>query len=102
MSTIEGEVPITYAILSSIAGVEYYFLSLTRLSAVYTLEMVFSWLSVIELGSLLSPAGCSPLCLLIPFPLPMMCSMWIVPTMPLELLQSGLSELLLCFKEASF
>lgn len=102
MSTIEGEVPTYYVMLSSIVDVEYYFLLLTMLPATYSLETVFSWLSVIELGSLLSPAGCIPLCFLIPFSLPMMCSTWIVPTMTLELLQSDLSELLLCFKEAAF
>lgn len=31
-----------------------------------------------------------------------MCSTWIALTMPLELLQRGLSEVFLCFKEAAF
>ena len=67
-STTEGEVPVYYVMLSSIAGVKWCFLSLAELSATYSWEIVFGWMSAIELGSQLSPAGCSPLCFLIPFP----------------------------------
>lgn len=51
VSTLEGEVSIYYAMLSSTAGVEWYFLSFIRLSAMYSLEMVFAGLSATELGS---------------------------------------------------
>lgn len=81
-STIEEVVLIYYVMLSSIAGVKWCFVYLTRRSASYSLKMIFSQLSAAELSSQLSPAGCSSFCFLITARLT--CSNQLAPTVPSE------------------
>lgn len=60
VSTIEGEVLMYYVTLGSVTGVEWYLVA-NKALCTYSLEMIFGWLSAIELGSQWSLAVCSPL-----------------------------------------